>query len=63
MRTLVGSLVGVMVITGLDEFFFKQFFDAGHKLFFRLLLAVVIVWAPSGLLGSRLKNPSQGHER
>ncbi len=51
MGTLVGPSVGALVLTGLDEFVFKRFFATGHKLFFGLLLAVVIVWAPSGLLG------------
>jgi len=40
-----------LVITGLDEFLFKRFFETGHKIFFGLLLAIVIVWAPVGLLG------------
>jgi branched-chain amino acid transport system permease protein len=59
MRTLIGPLAGALVITGLDEFFFKQFFATGHKLFFGLLLAVVIVWAPSGLLGNRVKRSGE----
>ena len=50
-RTLIGPSVGALLITGLDEFVFKRFFETGHKLFFGLLLAVVIVWAPLGLLG------------
>jgi ABC-type branched-subunit amino acid transport system permease subunit len=43
------------VITGLDEFLFKRFFETGHKLFFGLLLAIVIVWAPVGLLGKWMR--------
>lgn len=54
MTTLVGPAVGALVITGLDEFVFKRLFETGHQLFFGLLLAAVIVWAPSGLLGGRL---------
>jgi len=50
-RTLIGPSIGALLITGLDEFVFKNFFETGHKLFFGLLLAVVIVWAPLGLLG------------
>ena len=42
---------GALVIIGLDEFLFKRFFGTGHKLFFGLLLVIVIVWAPIGLLG------------
>jgi branched-chain amino acid transport system permease protein len=49
--TLIGPSIGALVITGLDEFVFKRFFETGHKLFFGLLLAIVIVWAPVGLLG------------
>ncbi len=49
--TLIGPSIGALLITGLDEFVFKRFFETGHKLFFGLLLAVVIVWAPVGLLG------------
>jgi branched-chain amino acid transport system permease protein len=49
--TLIGPSIGALVITGLDEFLFKSFFETGHKLFFGLLLAIVIVWAPVGLLG------------
>ncbi len=49
--TLIGPSIGALVITGLDEFLFKRFFETGHKLFFGLLLTVVIVWAPVGLLG------------
>jgi branched-chain amino acid transport system permease protein len=49
--TLIGPSIGALVITGLDEFIFKRFFEMGHKLFFGLLLAFVIVWAPVGLLG------------
>jgi ABC-type branched-subunit amino acid transport system permease subunit len=41
----------VLVITGLDDFLFKRFVETGHKLFFELLLVIVIVWAPVGLLG------------
>jgi branched-chain amino acid transport system permease protein len=49
--TLIGPSIGALVIAGLDEFVFKRFFETGHKLFFGLLLAIVIVWAPVGLLG------------
>ncbi len=49
--TLIGPSIGALLITGLDEFVFKRFFETGHKLFFGLLLAIVIVWAPVGLLG------------
>jgi branched-chain amino acid transport system permease protein len=54
-RTLIGPSIGALVITGLDEFLFKRFFETGHKLFFGLLLAIVIVWAPVGLLGKWMK--------
>lgn len=60
MGTFIGPSVGALVITGLDEFVFKKFFETGHKLFFGLLLAVVIVWAPSGLLGKRVGKSSHG---
>lgn len=53
--TLIGPSIGALVITGLDEFLFKRFFETGHKLFFGLLLAIVIVWAPVGLLGKWMK--------
>jgi branched-chain amino acid transport system permease protein len=53
--TLIGPSIGALVITGLDEFLFKTFFETGHKLFFGLLLAIVIVWAPVGLLGKWVK--------
>jgi branched-chain amino acid transport system permease protein len=55
MSALVGPSVGALVITGLDEFVFKRLFETGHQLFFGLLLAVVIVWAPAGLLGGRIR--------
>jgi ABC-type branched-subunit amino acid transport system permease subunit len=42
-------------VSGLDEFVFKYFFETGHKLFFGLLLAVVIVWAPKGLFGKSIR--------
>ncbi len=60
MSTLVGPGVGALVITGLDEFVFKRLFETGHQLFFGLLLAVVIVWAPAGLLGGRVRKPRRG---
>ncbi len=63
MGTLVGPSVGALVITGLDEFVFKKLFETGHKLFFGLLLAVVIVWAPSGLLGKAVAGPARGGRR
>jgi branched-chain amino acid transport system permease protein len=53
--TLIGPSIGALVITGLDEFLFKRFFETGHKLFFGLLLAIVIVWAPVGILGKWVK--------
>jgi branched-chain amino acid transport system permease protein len=53
--TLIGPSIGALVITGLDEFLFKRLFETGHKLFFGLLLAIVIVWAPVGLLGKWMK--------
>jgi branched-chain amino acid transport system permease protein len=53
--TLIGPGIGALVITGLDEFLFKSFFETGHKLFFGLLLAIVIVWAPVGLLGKWIR--------
>ena len=53
--TLIGPSIGALVITGLDEFLFKRFLETGHKLFFGLLLTVVIVWAPVGLLGKWVK--------
>lgn len=59
MTTLIGPALGALVITGLDEFVFKRLFDTGHQLFFGLLLAVVIVWAPAGLLGGRLRRPAE----
>ena len=57
MTTLIGPAVGALAITGLDEFLFKRLFETGHQLFFGLLLAAVIVWAPSGLLGGRIRRP------
>ena len=60
MTTLIGPAVGALVITGLDEFLFKRLFDTGHQLFFGLLLAAVIVWAPSGLLGARIRRSAGG---
>jgi branched-chain amino acid transport system permease protein len=54
MTTLIGPALGALAITGLDEFLFKRLFETGHQLFFGLLLAAVIVWAPSGLLGGRI---------
>jgi branched-chain amino acid transport system permease protein len=55
MSTLIGPSIGALLITGLDEFVFKYFFETGHKLFFGLLLAVVIVWAPKGLFGKSIR--------
>lgn len=55
MNTLIGPCIGALLITGLDEFVFKSFFETGHKLFFGLLLAVVIVWAPKGLFGRSIR--------
>ncbi len=55
MGTLIGPSIGALLITGLDEFVFKYFFETGHKLFFGLLLAVVIVWAPKGLFGKSIR--------
>jgi branched-chain amino acid transport system permease protein len=63
MTTLVGPAVGALVITGLDEFVFKRLFASGHQLFFGLLLAAVIVWAPAGLLGARIKRLGLGSGR
>jgi branched-chain amino acid transport system permease protein len=63
MTTLVGPAVGALAITGLDEFLFKRLFETGHQLFFGLLLASVIVWAPSGLLGGRLRRPSHARSQ
>jgi branched-chain amino acid transport system permease protein len=57
MGTMVGPALGALAITGLDEFVFKRLFETGHQLFFGLLLAVVIVWAPAGLLGVRISRP------
>jgi branched-chain amino acid transport system permease protein len=57
--TLIGPAVGALAISTLDEFVFKRFFETGHQLFFGLLLAFVIVWAPSGLLGGRLRKPAR----
>ena len=63
MQTLIGPMAGALVITGLDEFVFKRFFETGHKLFFGLLLAVVIVWAPTGLLGNRVRRVFHGDKK
>ena len=63
MQTLIGPVAGALVITGLDEFVFKRFFETGHKLFFGLLLAVVIVWAPTGLLGNRVRRIPHGEKK
>jgi branched-chain amino acid transport system permease protein len=60
MSTLIGPGVGALVITGLDEFVFKRLFETGHQLFFGALLAVVIVWAPAGLLGGRIRKRGRG---
>jgi branched-chain amino acid transport system permease protein len=60
MATLVGPAVGALAITGLDEFLFKRLFETGHQLFFGLLLAAVIAWAPSGLLGGWIGRPVRG---
>jgi len=62
MHTLIGPVAGALVITGLDEFVFKRLFETGHKLFFGLLLAVVIVWAPTGLLGNRVRKTFHGEK-
>lgn len=61
MSTLIGPSVGALVITGLDEFVFKRLFETGHQLFFGLLLAIVIVWAPAGLLGGRIRESRPAH--
>jgi len=63
MTTVIGPMAGALVITGLDEFLFKRFFETGHKLFFGLLLACVIVWAPTGLLGNRIRKSVHGAGR
>jgi branched-chain amino acid transport system permease protein len=55
MGSLIGPSVGALLITGLDEFVFKKFFESGHQLFFGILLAVVIVWAPKGLFGKFIR--------
>jgi branched-chain amino acid transport system permease protein len=55
MGTLIGPSIGALLITGLDEFVFKHFFETGHKLFFGILLAVVIVWTPKGLFGKSIR--------
>lgn len=55
MRSPVGPAAGALLLAGLDEFLFKRFFEAGHKLFFGLLLAALIVWLPSGLLGRAIR--------
>ncbi|MGC1404651.1 MAG: branched-chain amino acid ABC transporter permease [Thermodesulfobacteriota bacterium] len=55
MGTLIGPSIGALLITGLDEFLFKKFFESGHQLFFGILLAVVIVWAPKGLFGKFIR--------
>jgi branched-chain amino acid transport system permease protein len=60
MTTLIGPAVGALAITGLDEFLFKRLFDTGHQLFFGLLLAAVIVWAPTGLLGRSIRRSAPG---
>ncbi|MBI4961768.1 MAG: branched-chain amino acid ABC transporter permease [Desulfomonile tiedjei] len=60
MTTLIGPMAGALVITGLDEFVFKRLFETGHKLFFGLLLVLVIVWAPSGLFGNRIRKSTHG---
>ncbi len=62
MRTLIGPLVGALVITAVDEFAAKQLFETGHKLFFGLLLAAVIVWAPAGLLGHKVQIKTRGQK-
>lgn len=58
MATLVGPILGALGMSALDEFLFKRFFETGHRLFFGLLLALVIVWAPAGLLG-RMRRASR----
>jgi branched-chain amino acid transport system permease protein len=63
MRTLIGPMLGSLVIIGVDEFVAKQFFEMGHKLFFGLLLATVIVWAPAGLMGDRVRMSIKGQKR
>jgi branched-chain amino acid transport system permease protein len=60
MTTLIGPMAGSLVITGMDEFIFRRLFETGHKMFLGLLLALVIVWAPSGLLGNRIRKTDQG---
>ena len=55
MGSLIGPSIGALLITGLDEFLFKKFFESGHQLFFGILLAVVIVWAPKGLFGKFIR--------
>ena len=62
MRTLIGPMVGALVITAVDEFVAKQLFETGHKLFFGLLLAAVIVWAPAGLLGHKVQIKTKGQK-
>ena len=63
MTTIIGPVAGALVITGMDEFLFKRLFETGHKLFFGLLLACVIVWAPLGLLGNRIRKTVHGAEK
>jgi len=67
-----GEIVGVIGPNGagkttlfavLSSFLFKRLFETGHTLFFGLLLVLVIVWAPSGLLGHRIRKTVPGAER
>jgi len=62
MTTIIGPMAGALVITSVDEFLFKRLFETGHKMFFGLLLVLVIVWAPSGLLGNRIRKTAHGAE-
>lgn len=55
MRTAVGPAAGALALAGVDEFVFKRLLPGGHRLFFGLLVAVVMIWLPSGLLGRRVR--------
>ena len=49
-RTIIGPIVGAMVVYLVDQLIFKNLIPSGHQVILGALLIIMILWSPGGLL-------------
>jgi branched-chain amino acid transport system permease protein len=59
-RTIVGPLVGAVVVYLVDQLILKTLLPTGHQIVLGMLLVAMIIVSPGGLTAMALRKPKRG---